>query len=382
MLKIENLHKIYGKYHALSGLDMTVKEGALYGFVGPNGAGKTTAIKIMTGLLQAEEGSVLINGKDALADPDQLKSCIGYVPDFFGVYDNLTVGEYMSFFASCYQLDGLVARKRYTALLEQVGLEDKLDFYVDGLSRGMKQRLCLARALIHDPQILILDEPTNHMDIQAKETLESAFQAYEGTILFVSHDRYFIRQVAKSVLIFENNAAFYYPFGYEHYLERKEKEASGEPLAARIKAEEQALIEGLKAVPRAERHRLREIPQEEAYDQWRLRLAAEAIENAAECAAALYQQILEKNTGVLIIRELPDTVKLKETEAEAYSAVWDLMIKLEKSLPMAYIFYGQDSLVEENTRYDEIGIFLPDSLFLKNLERHVKKAEAIIYAEE
>ena len=124
MLKIENLHKIYGKYHALSGLDMTVKEGALYGFVGPNGAGKTTAIKIMTGLLQAEEGSVLINGKDALADPDQLKSCIGYVPDFFGVYDNLTVGEYMSFFASCYQLDGLVARKRYTALLEQVGLED------------------------------------------------------------------------------------------------------------------------------------------------------------------------------------------------------------------------------------------------------------------
>lgn len=94
------------------------------------------------------------------------------------------------------------------------------------------------------------------------------------------------------------------------------------------------------------------------------------------------QQILEKNTGVLIIRELPDTVKLKETEAEAYSAVWDLMIKLEKSLPMAYIFYGQDSLVEENTRYDEIGIFLPDSLFLKNLERHVKKAEAIIYAEE
>ena len=96
------------------------------------------------------------------------------------------------------------------------------------------------------------------------------------------------------------------------------------------------------------------------------------------------QQILEKNTGVLIIRELPDTVKLKETEAEAYSAVWDLMIKLEKSLPMAYIFYGQDSLVEENAlRLRKIpSLDLPDSLFLKNLERHVKKAEAIIYAEE
>ena len=190
MLKIENLHKIYGKYHALSGLDMTVKEGALDGFVGPNGAGKTTAIKIMTGLLQAEEGSVLINGKDALADPDQLKSCIGYVPDFFGVYDNLTVGEYMSFFASGYQLDGLVARKRYTALLEQVGLEDKLDFYVDGLSRGMKQRLCLARALIHDPQILILDEPTSGLDprtrVEFKEILEDLKFAGK-TILISSH---------------------------------------------------------------------------------------------------------------------------------------------------------------------------------------------------
>ena len=144
----------------------------------------------MTGLLQAEEGSVLINGKDALADPDQLKSCIGYVPDFFGVYDNLTVGEYMSFFASCYQLDGLVARKRYTALLEQVGLEDKLDFYVDGLSRGMKQRLCLARALIHDPQILILDEPTSGLDprtrVEFKEILEDLKFAGK-TILISSH---------------------------------------------------------------------------------------------------------------------------------------------------------------------------------------------------
>ena len=94
------------------------------------------------------------------------------------------------------------------------------------------------------------------------------------------------------------------------------------------------------------------------------------------------QKILEKNTGVLLIRELPDTVKEKETEAEAYSAVWDLMIELEKNLPMAYVFYGQDSLVENNNRYDEIGIFLPNSIFLKNLERHVAKAEEIIYGEK
>ena len=113
---------------------------------------------MVCGLMPPTSGSIQINGIDALSNPKDIKKQIGYVPDFFGVYDNLTVGEYMSFFASCYRIDGLVARKRYTALLEQVGLEDKLDFYVDGLSRGMKQRLCLARALIHDPAILILDE--------------------------------------------------------------------------------------------------------------------------------------------------------------------------------------------------------------------------------
>ena len=93
------------------------------------------------------------------------------------------------------------------------------------------------------------------------------------------------------------------------------------------------------------------------------------------------QNILEKNNGVLLIRELPDTVKLKETEAEAYSAILDIVIELQKELPMSYVFYGQDSLVEDNTRYDEIGVFLPNSHFLKNLERHVSKAEAIIYAD-
>lgn len=190
MLEIKGLHKIYGKYHALSGLDMNVPSGALYGFVGPNGAGKTTTIKIMTGLLPAEEGRITIDGLDGLVDLKKLKAWIGYVPDFFGVYDNLTVSEYMEFFASCHHLDGLVARKRYTALLEQVGLEDKLDFYVDGLSRGMKQRLCLARALIHDPSILILDEPTSGLDprtrFEFREILKE-LQESGKTIVISSH---------------------------------------------------------------------------------------------------------------------------------------------------------------------------------------------------
>lgn len=190
MLEIRDLHKAYGKYHALNGLNMTVKDGALYGFVGPNGAGKTTTVKIITGLLAADSGSVVIGGKDALRDVASLKGMIGYVPDFFGVYDNLTVWEYMEFFASCYRLDGLVARKRYTALLEQVGLEDRQDFYVDGLSRGMKQRLCLARALIHDPDILILDEPTSGLDPRTRFEFREILQELQSmgkTILISSH---------------------------------------------------------------------------------------------------------------------------------------------------------------------------------------------------
>jgi ABC-2 type transport system ATP-binding protein len=165
-----------------------IPEGSLYGFVGPNGAGKTTTIKIMTGLLSADSGQVIINGRDVTGGLDDLKRSIGYVPDFFGVYDNLKVNEYMEFFASCYGLDGLKARNRYMTLLEQVGLEEKSNFYVDSLSRGMKQRLCLARALIHDPLLLVLDEPASGLDprtrFEFKEILKDLKE--QGKTIFIS----------------------------------------------------------------------------------------------------------------------------------------------------------------------------------------------------
>lgn len=190
MLKIEGLKKTYGNYHALDGLDMEVKAGALYGFVGPNGAGKTTTIKIMTGLLRPDGGSVEIHGIDTLREPERTRDSIGYVPDYFGMYDNLKVSEYMEFFASCYGLEGLRARKRNQALLEQVGLGSKEDFFVDGLSRGMKQRLCLARALIHDPELLIMDEPTAGLDprtrLEFRELVRDLKEAGK-TILISSH---------------------------------------------------------------------------------------------------------------------------------------------------------------------------------------------------
>ena len=124
MLEIKDLRKSFGKFHALNGLDIHISQGALYGFVGPNGAGKTTTIKIMTGLLVADGGKVIIDGTDVSGGSHELKLKIGYVPDFFGVYDNLKVYEYMEFFASCYGISGLKARTRYMDLLVQVGLED------------------------------------------------------------------------------------------------------------------------------------------------------------------------------------------------------------------------------------------------------------------
>ncbi len=190
MLRIENLKKVFGRTVALDGLNMTVEQGALYGFVGPNGAGKTTTIKTVIGLLAPDEGRVLVGGIDVDKEPDRVMARIGYVPDSFGVYDNLKVSEYMEFFASCYGLTGLKARKRAQMLLEQVGLDDKADFYVEGLSRGMQQRLCLARALIHNPPVLIMDEPTAGLDprtrYEFKEILKE-LQSQGKTILISSH---------------------------------------------------------------------------------------------------------------------------------------------------------------------------------------------------
>lgn len=190
MLKVEGLKKMYGRTAALDGLCMCVNAGALYGFVGPNGAGKTTTIKILTGLLLPDSGSVIVDGIDAMKEPGKVMEKIGYVPDFFGVYDNLKVWEYMELFSACGGLYGLNARKRSWDLLEQVGLGEKSDYYVDGLSRGMKQRLCLARALIHNPPILVMDEPTSGLDpgtrYEFKEILKE-LREQGKTVVISSH---------------------------------------------------------------------------------------------------------------------------------------------------------------------------------------------------
>lgn len=190
MLTIRQLRKSYGNYTALDSLDMHLDAGSLYGLVGPNGAGKTTTIKIMTGLMLPDSGTVYIDGVDAVRDPNRLKAKIGYVPDYFGTYDNLKVAEYMEFFASCYGMEGLKARTQCMMLLEQVGLGERTEAFVDGLSRGMKQRLCLARALIHNPQLLIMDEPTAGLDPRSRMEFKEIVRELREqgkTVLISSH---------------------------------------------------------------------------------------------------------------------------------------------------------------------------------------------------
>ena len=157
MLQISHLYKNYGKFQAVRDLNLHVPKGDLFGFVGPNGAGKTTTIRMVCGLMPPTEGTITIHGVDALLHPKEIKKQIGYVPDFFGVYDNLKVSEYMDFYGSMYRMTSREITAVSNDLLELVNLSDKKEVYVDTLSRGMKQRLCVARALIHNPSLLVLE---------------------------------------------------------------------------------------------------------------------------------------------------------------------------------------------------------------------------------
>jgi ABC-2 type transport system ATP-binding protein len=184
------LVKRYPGTLAVAGLDLNVGQGEIFGLVGPNGAGKTTTLRILATLLAPTSGQAEVAGIDVRRNPDAARRVLGFMPDVFGVYDDMKVWEYLDFFARCYGIPAARRRRMIGDLLDLVDLGGKRDFYVQGLSRGMQQRLCLAHTLVHDPQVLLLDEPASGLDPRARVELRELLRELRSlgkTIVISSH---------------------------------------------------------------------------------------------------------------------------------------------------------------------------------------------------
>ncbi len=206
IIETRGLTKQYGKLTAVEELALTVEEGAVFGFVGPNGAGKTTTMRILATLLRPTAGEAWVAGHSVLKERRDVRRAIGYMPDFFGVYGDMKVWEYLDFFAACYEIPPEARRGLVGDLLELMDLAHRRDDYVDALSRGMKQRLCLARALTHDPQVLILDEPASGLDPRARVEIRELLrelQAMGKTIFVSSHILSEIEEICTHIGIIE-----------------------------------------------------------------------------------------------------------------------------------------------------------------------------------
>jgi len=290
-------HLKIGYDHALAELSLRIRRGQKIGIIGPNGAGKSAFLKTVAGLLPPLKGKCLLGNHVEIAYFDQMSAELSSVKTvtehFHDCFPALTEKEVRSILAS-FLFPGKDASKK-----------------VADLSGGERSRLILAELFQTRPNFFLLDEPTNHMDIPARETLESAFRAYTGTLLFISHDRYFIRQTAESLLIFEGDSVHYYPFGYDHYVEHCIKKNTPSNQSARVQAEEQALRSGLQNVPKSERHLLKEIPAEQIFEEWKLQIAEEPL---WQIRAQLEQFLSEKDEQ----REWEDEAYQKATaEKEA-----------------------------------------------------------------
>ena len=206
LVSVENLHVSYGKTHAVRDLSFVIPRGEIFGFIGPNGAGKTSTIKVLATLLRPTQGRATVAGIDVARDPQLARKRIGYMPDFFGVYDDLTAEEYLHFFAAAYAIESAQRPQIVKDVLALTDLSEKAEAPVDGLSRGMKQRLGLARVLLHDPDLLLLDEPASGLDprarIEMRELLKE-LQSLGKTIIVSSHILHELSQFCTSIGIIE-----------------------------------------------------------------------------------------------------------------------------------------------------------------------------------
>ena len=190
MIELLDFGKDYGDFRAVEALNLKIGAGEMFGFIGPNGAGKSTTIRFLATLLKATRGEGIVNGYSVTQDPMGVRQSVGYMPDNFGVYDGMKVWEFLDFFAVAYKIGKGKRKQVISDVLELLDLGHKRDDYVNGLSRGMKQRLCMAKTLVHDPPVLILDEPTSGLDPRARIEVKALFKELKRmgkTILISSH---------------------------------------------------------------------------------------------------------------------------------------------------------------------------------------------------
>ena len=206
MIEISDFGKDYGDFTAVECLNLNIAEGEVFGFIGPNGAGKSTTIRFLATLLRPSRGRGTVNGFSVLEQPMDVRKSVGYMPDNFGVYDGMRVWEFLDFFAVAYQISSHERRRIINEVLELVDLTYKRDDFVNGLSRGMKQRLCLAKTLVHDPPVLILDEPASGLDPRARVLVKALLKELRQmgkTILISSHILTELADICTSIGIIE-----------------------------------------------------------------------------------------------------------------------------------------------------------------------------------
>ncbi|MCB9672026.1 MAG: ABC transporter ATP-binding protein [Alphaproteobacteria bacterium] len=206
MIETRELAKTYGTFEALKGIDLVVEEGDVFGFIGPNGAGKTTTIRILTTLLEPTSGTARVAGHDVKEDKQSIRKVIGYMPDSFGVYRDMTVNEYMHFFAAAYGIPNAERNTLVDGLLDLTDLTYKKAALIESLSRGMQQRLGLARTLVHDPKVLVLDEPASGLDPRARIEIREILRELRRmgkTILLSSHILSELQEVCTRIGILE-----------------------------------------------------------------------------------------------------------------------------------------------------------------------------------